>query len=425
MTEDLLHHIWKFRLFDNKELVTQSGEPVEVLSPGIHNTNSGPDFFNARMRVAGTEWAGNVEIHINSSDWKRHNHQHDQAYDNVILHVVYNADEVIYRSDGTVIPAISLKDRVPLPVIEKYEGLRMSSDRIPCGEQSKKVSPLTRDAWLSRLAVERLERKSASITDKLKQSRNDWGEAFYRQLARNFGFKINSVPFEMVAASLPSLILAKHKSSLHQLEALLFGQAGMLEDYFADHYPRQLQNEYSFLRSKHKLAPIPAHLWKLMRLRPSNFPAVRLSQFAALVYRSSHLFSQVIEADSAGQLQKLFDVEASGYWDTHYTFDKTSPATKKRLGRSSIDNIIINTIVPFLFVYGKQAGDDRYVEKALKLLDETEGEQNAAIRAWERLGMPVNTAAQTQALLQLRSEYCERKRCLECSIGNKLLAMRE
>lgn len=425
MTEDLLHHIWKFRLFDHKELVTQSGEPVEVLSPGIHNTDSGPDFFNARMRVASTDWAGNVEIHVNASDWNRHRHQEDKAYDNIILHVVYNPDEVIYRSDGSVIPTLSLKERVPLQVIHKYEELRSRGSTIPCGEQAGRVSPVVRESWISRLIVERLERKSLAITNHLKQNRNDWSETFYRQLARNFGFKINSAPFELLAASLPAIVLAKHKSSLLQLEALLFGQAGMLEEHFEDSYPRQLQNEYAFLRSKHKLTPIPMHLWKMMRLRPSNFPAVRISQLAGLVYRSSHLFSKVIEAESARQLQELFDVAASEYWDTHYTFGKASAKKKKRLGSSSVENIIINTIVPFMFVYGKHINDERYVDKALKLLEDTKGESNSAIAAWRRIGMPVDNALQTQALLQLRSEYCTRKRCLECSIGNKLLSMKE
>lgn len=422
MTEDLLHHIWKFRLFDHKELVTQTGEPVEVLSPGVYNTDSGPDFFNARIQLAGTEWAGNVEIHINASDWKRHHHHDDKAYDNIILHVVYNDDEIIYRSDGRIIPAISLKERVSLQVLNRYEGLRTSRSRIPCGDQAAMVSAVVREAWLGRLMIERLERKSLAISDKLKQNRNNWSETFYRQLARNFGFKINSEPFELLAASLPAVLLAKHKSSLLQLEALLFGQAGMLEEYFEESYPRQLQNEYAFLRAKYKLTPIPAHLWKLMRLRPSNFPAVRISQFAALVHRSSHLFSKVTEAENAGQLQKLLNVEASEYWNTHYTFEKVSAHRVKRLGSSSVDNIIINTIAPFLFVYGKHINDERYTDKALKLLEETPGEANSIINAWSRIGMPVSNALQTQSLLQLRSEYCDRKRCLQCSIGSKLLS---
>lgn len=421
MTEELLHHVWKYRLFDHKELFTQSGEAVEVIVPGDHNTDSGPDFFNARVKVGGTEWAGNIEIHTRASDWKRHGHEQDKAYDNIVLHVVYENDEPLADAAGNIVPAIQLKGRIDELLMKKYSELRQGRDWIPCGSQVKEVSSITLVSWLERLLVERLERKALDIQSKLELNRNNWEESFYQQLARNFGFRINAGPFELLARSLPSTILAKHKSSLLQVEALLFGQAGLLEDHFTDGYARQLQNEYAFLQKKFKLVPVAAHLWKFMRLRPSNFPTIRIAQLAHLVYRSSHLFSSVMEAHTVEDIHKLFNVKASEYWEEHYVFDKRSPKRSKQLGKDAIDNIIINTIVPFLFVYGRKHDDERYEERALKLLECTEGESNGIITNWKKLGMNADTAWSTQALLQLRNEYCAKKRCLQCAIGNKLL----
>jgi len=319
------------------------------------------------------------------------------------------------------VQAIELKGRIDEALIWKYDELRQSRSWIPCGEQVKNINSITRLSWLERLVVERLARKAAAIEDILGLNRNNWEETFYQQLAHNFGFKINSAPFVMLARSLPSTTLAKHKSSLLQLEALIFGQAGLLDAHFNDSYPKQLQNEYAFLQKKFSLVPIASHLWKMMRLRPSNFPAIRLAQFAQLVHRSSHLLSKILESNSVEDIHSLFDVKASGYWEDHYTFDKASPKRTKSLGEGSVNNIIINTIAPFLFVYGKKNADERYCERALKLLESTQGESNAIIDKWEQLGMPVKTAWDTQALLQLKNEYCDKKRCLECAIGNKLL----
>jgi hypothetical protein len=421
MTEELLHHIWKFRLFDHKELFTQTGEVLEVLLPGEYNTNSGPDFFNARVRIGGTEWAGNIEIHTKASDWNKHGHQQDKAYENIVLHVVYENDDPVMGHDGKPVPAIVLKGRVDEELVKKYDLLKQNRGWIPCGEQVRQVPEITRNTWLERMVVERLLRKSASIEEGLRWNRNSWEETFYQQLARSFGFQVNAEPFMLLARSLPSLVLAKHKSSLLQIEALLFGQAGLLDQHFTDNYPRQLQNEYAFLQRKLGLVPIAPHLWKFMRMRPSNFPTIRIAQFAQLVHRSSHLFSKVIEADSAEQLQSLFEAKASGYWDTHYTFDKVSASREKYLGVDSVNNILINTVAPFLFVYGKQQDDERFSDRSLRLLQSIPGESNTIISNWEKLGMPVDTAWSTQALLQLKNEHCVNKRCLQCAIGNRLL----
>jgi hypothetical protein len=421
MNEEFLHYIWKFKLFDQLNLKTLSGEAVEIVKAGTHNTDAGPDFFNAQLKIDSTLWAGNVEIHINSSDWERHSHQNDKAYNNVVLHVVYNADKLVYRTSGEPIPTIELKDRIEEKILNNYQKFKTSNDWIPCEKQVTAVPSLIINSTLDRLLLERLERKSISITQSLELNNNNWEETFYQHLARNFGFKTNAEPFELLAKSLPVLYLGKHKSSLLQIEALLFGQAGLLDAHYKDKYLQTLQNEYVFLKHKLKLQPIDGHLWKFLRLRPLNFPTIRIAQFANLVFHSSHLFSKLIETAEYKNLKTLLDVNVSEYWLTHYTFDKTSVSKKKHLGEEALNNIIINTVVPFLFVYGKYKNEEKYVDRALLFLEKTPGESNAIIDKWKFLKLPVKTAHSTQALLQLKNEHCNHKRCLNCSIGNYLL----
>lgn len=421
MTEEFLHHVWKFRLFDQIDLKTIQGESIEIEKTGSHNFDSGPDFFNAKVKIADTLWAGNVEIHTQASDWLKHDHQSDEAYQNVILHVVYQSDKVIKRSSGEVIPVLELKDRIPLALLNKYKYFKSSKDSIACALQLKEVSQITIHATIDRLLLERLERKSIAILNSLALNHNNWEETFYQQIARNFGFKVNAEPFELLAKSLPSLVLAKHKNSLLQIEALLFGQAGMLETHMNDKYSLSLQNEYVFLKNKFKLTPIDEHLWKYMRLRPVNFPSVRIAQFAQLVYHSSHLFSKIIEAERIEELKQYFQVAVSPYWDEHYQFGVSSVKRKKQLGLDSINTILINTVIPFLFIYGKQKKDDKYVDKALFFLEQLDGDKNSIIDRWNDLGLPVKNAYSTQALLQLKNEYCYFKKCLNCNIGNYLI----
>lgn len=421
MTEEFLHHIWKFRLFNQLNLQTTTGETIEIVKVGNHNFDAGPDFFNAQLRVGNTLWAGNVEIHINASDWKKHLHQHDKAYDNIIMHVVYNADEFIYRASGEAIPTIELKERIEKKIYQNYLNFKSSGDWISCEKQIASVPQIIINSTLDRLLLERLERKSTSIIDSLKLNNNNWEETFYQHLARNFGFKTNSEPFELLAKSLPSIFLAKHKNSLLQIEALLFGQAGLLDDHLEDKYLQALQNEYVFLKQKLKLHSIDVHLWKFLRLRPVNFPTIRIAQFANLVFNSTHLFSKIIETEKCEDLKKLMKVDVSDYWHTHYVFDKISTSAKKHLGDDSINNIIINTVVPFLFVYGKQKDEVKYIERALHFLEQMTGENNSIIKKWNALKMPVKTAYSTQALLQLKNEYCNYKKCLSCNIGSYLL----
>ncbi len=421
MTEEFLHHIWKFRLFNQLNLESTAGETIEIVKVGNHNFDAGPDFFNAQLKIGNTLWAGNVEIHVNASDWKKHLHQQDKAYDNIILHIVHNADELIYRASGKLMPTIELKDKFDKKIYQNYLNFKSNSDWIPCEKLIHTVPQLLINSTLDRLLLERLERKSIFITDSLKINNNNWEETFYQLLARNFGFKTNSEPFELLAKSLPSIFLAKHKNSLLQIEAMLFGQSGLLNEHLEDKYLQTLQNEYIFLKQKLKLQPIDAHLWKFLRLRPVNFPTIRIAQFANLIYNSTHLFSKIIETEKCNDLQTLMNVDVSDYWQSHYVFDKASPLKTRHLGEESVNNIIINTVVPFLFVYGKQHGEVKYVDRALQFSEQTTGENNAIINKWNTLGLPVKTAYSTQSLLQLKNEYCNQKKCLSCAIGNYLL----
>jgi hypothetical protein len=304
---------------------------------------------------------------------------------------------------------------------QNYLNFKSSSDWIPCEKQIAVVPQLIINSTIDRLLLERLERKSRSISDSLLINNNNWEETFYQHLARNFGFKTNAEPFELLAKSLSSLVLAKHKSSLLQIEAMLFGQAGFLNEHLEDKYPQQLQNEYIFLKQKFKLHSIDRHLWKFLRLRPVNFPTVRIAQFANLIFNSTHLFSKIIETEKCDDLKRLMNVDVSEYWKTHYVFDNSSLLNTKHLGEDAVNNIIINTVVPFLFVYGKQKGEEKYVDRALNFLEQTKGESNSIIGKWKTLKMPVKTAYSTQGLLQLKNEYCDHKKCLSCSIGNYLL----
>jgi hypothetical protein len=421
MTEEFLHHIWKFKLFDQMQLTTTDNEPVEILKAGDHNFDSGPDFFNAKIKIGNTLWAGNVEVHINASDWKKHKHQNDNAYDNIILHVVNNADEHLNRKSGEKIPTIEIKNRIDRKLLHNYLRFKAGHSWIPCEKQIPEVPSLIIQSAIDKHVIERLERKSLSVLSSLNLNHNNWEETFYQLLARNFGFKTNAEPFELLAKSLPSMIPAKHKNSLFQLEALLYGQAGMLEKHFEDKYPLSLQNEYVFLKQKYRLSSIDNHLWKFLRLRPVNFPTVRISQFASLIFNSTHLFSKIVETDRPEDLKKLLDISVSEYWETHYMFDKKTPLKSKNLGADGINNIIINTVVPFLFVYGKQKGDEKYITRALNFLEHTEGENNSVISQWKKLKLPVDTSYSTQGLLQLKNEYCSQKKCLKCNIGNYLI----
>lgn len=417
MKESILHYVWQFRLFSLQDLKTTDGQTVEVVDVGKPNTDAGPDFFNAKLKIDGTLWAGNIEIHNLSSDWIRHQHETDKAYDNVILHIVNKADIPVFRTNREPIPQLELI--VPEHIRRNYNELLAAKKWIPCEDKISEVTPILMSSWKNALLVERLQRKASDIKILLEQSNNHWEEAFYISLARSFGFGTNRQAFEQTAKSLSLNILAKHKDNLFQLEALLLGQAGFLEESGKDDYQENLQQEYRFLQTKYRLNPIDGSQWKLLRLRPDNLPHVRLAQFASLIHRSSKLFSKIIETDNIKTLRELFDAAVSDYWKSHYLFGVESPLSKKKIGKNSVDILIINTVVPFLFTHAELKGEE--TEFSLKLLEQLPAEKNAIINKWTQLGIPCENAFDSQALLQLKKNYCEEKKCLSCRIGHKVL----
>lgn len=421
-TEDFLHYIWKYRLFRHQSLMTTSGIAVEILQTGQHNHNAGPDFENSRIRIGDTMWAGNTEIHLRSSDWEKHHHQSDKAYNNVILHVVYVCDQEVFRENGSLIPQLCLADLIPETVIENYQNLMVGLNWIPCEKHLSHLDPFHVESWLSRVLIERLQQKSEKLTEVLMEFKGSWDDSFYVVLARNFGFKTNALPFELLARSLPQQILAKHKNNSLQIEALIFGQAGFLEQKFTDQYPRELKKEYRFLRTKYSLQPLDHFTWKYMRLRPHNFPCIRLAQFAALILKSNHLFSRVLEHKSATAITAMFtDLPINPYWDNHYRFDNLSGNSVKQIGNQSINNILINTVSVALFAYGRHVANQNRVTRAIELLENIPAENNNLISRFSKIGFKPLNAEHTQALIQLKQAYCDAKKCLHCGIGIKLL----
>jgi Protein of unknown function (DUF2851) len=424
MHENFLHYLWRTRRFDTQNLVTTEGDTLEVLEFGEYNTNAGPDFLNARVRIADVTWAGNIEMHLKSSDWLQHGHQHDDAYKNVVLHVVLDADMPIFiKNNGHTegVKCLELRHRVPEGIVKKYWALLNSEHWIPCQHHFFEVSDLVKMAFLERLLIERLDRKTAEIALTLERNKNDWEETFYQFVARYFGVKVNAEPMEWLARTLPNIILSKHKNQLFQVEALLFGQAGLLENEFQDDYPKALKKEYQFLKHKHNLKPIATVAWKFSRLRPANFPTIRLAQLARLIHQSSNLFSKVIDIQYITDIEKLFNVEVSDYWLTHYVLDTPSVLRTKRLGKETIELIIINVIVPFLFYYGKYRQEEKYIHRAFEFLRQIKPENNTITEGWHALGVPLESAHRTQSLIHLKNEYCDKKRCLECAIGNSVM----
>lgn len=420
MTEAFLHYLWKHRLFDMNRLVADDGTKVEVVKPGEHNHGSGPDFFNAQLRLDGLAWAGNVEIHIRSSDWHRHRHHLDPVYDSCILHVVYENDSPTLRMNGTKIPTIHINDRYPKYLMDNYLKLVSAHGWVSCDRRLPEMDPQTIHLQLEKMISERLKQRAGQVIISLKGLKNDWEECFFQLLAKNFGFHDNALPFEMLARSLPLKILKREKG-LENAEALLFGQAGLLEKEINDPYHHQLHKLYLFYQTKYALKPIPGTSWKFMRLRPVNFPTIRIAQFADLMTRSNELFSKIIEADSMDTLLELIDCTASAFWNTHFHFNTPAESHVKKMGRSSLHSILINTIFPVLIAWGEYSGDHKMFEKVVEWMSHLPAEENTFIRQWHSVGVKARSAADSQALLQLKMNYCSEKKCLSCAIGNKLI----
>jgi len=420
MREDFLHFLWKYKLFQSDSLFTEEGESIQIVNPGRHNTNAGPDFFDARIRIGDTLWAGNIEIHQRASDWNKHGHQNDPVYRNTILHVVSLSDIQVFNDLGSCVPVLVI--RWPHWIEDNYEMLIKSQDWIGCASLLYQVDPFRIKFFLNGIVIERLKQKIEAISKVLTETKDDWGETFYCMLARNFGLKENALPFEMVARSLPQSVLARHHDSLFQTEALLFGQAGLLgEELFGDEYYLELRKEYRFLAVKYGLKPIEGHLWKFMRMHPGNFPTIRLAQFAMLIHHSKGLFSAVIEANNLEDLQQLFMVKASDYWDSHYSFNKPSVNRKKVFGDQIFSLIVINVVVPFYFLYGESQNKLFLKDRALVILEQMPAENNSAISRWAGAGIIAANALESQALLHLQRNYCEPRKCLDCTIGHKII----
>lgn len=420
MKEEFISFLWKFSYYNKASLNTTDGEPIKVINPGEENTDAGPDFFNSKIKIGDTTWVGNVEIHTKSSDWIKHNHQNDKAYDSVILHVVLNDDLSIRRESGEKIPTVILQ--YDFAFENKYLKLMKNKQWIACENYLQGINKFQVHFWLAKVGIERLHEKSESIYKILISNNYDWEEGLYISIAGSLGMKINTDPFIMLLKSIPHITLLKYKNNLFQLEAILFGQAGFLDDsLFGDEYFEKLKKEYNYLRKKHKLRPIMFYLWKFLRLRPSNFPGIRIAQLSVLIYTSSSLFSKIIGIDDLSSIKSLFNVKASEYWDTHYVFNKPSRKKIKQLGSNSIDLIIINTVIPYIFVFGNEKGLEHLKERAIRFLEEMKPEKNAIIKRWENYGIEIPNAFYSQALIYLKRNYCDKKECLKCKIGNEII----
>lgn len=421
MQEDVLHYIWKHKAFDSALLKTTKGEDIDIVQLGQHNDNAGPDFFNAQLRISGQLWAGNVEIHIKSSDWYVHHHEMDKAYDNVILHVVWEHDTEIYRKDNSEIPTLELKDYVDKSLMDNYQRLMLSRSYINCEMHFPEVDQFLLNNWLDRLYIERLERKSEVIQQLLKASNNDWEAVLFKMLLKNFGLKINGDAFLSLANSIDFSVVRKLQNNVLDLEALLFGQSNLLTDTnIMDNYYIDLRHRYGYLKQKYNLNSDGVLPIKFFRLRPPNFPTVRLSQFANLYSLEQNLFSKVMDLKTVDGFYKFFNKGVTGFWMTHYTFGKTSKVSKKLMTKSFIDLLIINTLIPLKFSYAKTFGKS-IEEDVFKLVRAIKIENNSVVSKFMELKPMEKNALTSQAILQLKQNYCENNKCLQCAVGNSLI----
>jgi hypothetical protein len=425
MKEEFLHWLWKYSLYDQENLFDNEKNKILVLDPGEYNRDSGPDFFNARILIAGTVWAGNVEIHTKSSHFDNHGHQNDPAFNNVILHIVSEFDKPVFNAKGEEL--LTAEISFDSSLYEKYISLVNNPYIIACQDDIRKIDKILVNHWLSSLVIERFQAKSDLILKIFSQTGNDWEESFYRILTRYFGFRVNTEPFEMLAAALPFRIIRKHTDNIFQIEALLFGTAGLLEtglfkEAISDEYYRSLIKEYAILSAKYSLQPLHGWLWKFARLRPANFPTIRLSQLAAMLSVAGGLFSRVLEATDVNQIKELFEVAASPYWDDHFVFGKKSRNIKKNTGSLAGDILLINAVIPMIFVYGQSRDCQNRSERALSFLENIGPEDNIITSEWREAGILAESAFYSQALIQLRNEYCKKRKCLDCRIGNRIIS---
>ena len=420
MDEHFLHYIWKHQKFTSKALTLTNGQPLAVFSQGFHNHDSGPDFEEGRVKIGEIEWAGSIEIHIRSSDWLKHFHEKDQAYNNVILHVVWSHDKEIYI-EGNSLPTLELKNVVDLSILDKCQQHTTSSEKIACASQIKNAPQITYTSMLDRVAVERLEIKGDSILETLGIQSGDWESTTYQTLAHNFGFSTNKLAFDKLVHRLPFDVLKKNLREQKKTEALIFGQAGFLNEP-AEEYQKALKEEFDFLRSKFKLSdPVHQSEWKLGRMRPANFPTVRLAQFATLLHRNPGLFSSIVAIENPKEIIQALTIKHTTYWQSHYDFGKQRKKPSEGPGTISLHNLIINSVAPILAAYSKYVGELLYMDRAIALLEAIKPEENRHTKEWNRLNMRGQSAFQSQAQIQLLTNYCEKRKCLDCNIGVYLL----
>lgn len=416
--EQLLHYVWKHKLFPLKPLRTTDGMEVEVIDPGLWNNNAGPDFFNAKIKIDGVLWVGNIEIHIKASDWKLHHHDTNSDYDNVVLHIASDIDYEPCRPNGEKIPQMEL--HYPTYLVDNYNELIRTSHYPACYKLIPTLSKLLMHSWLNTLQIERFEEKTERIDKLMKKYNNNWEDVFFITLARNFGFGTNSDAFELWAQTIPLRAVDKHRDNLFQIEAIFFGQAGLLDEAY-DEYTDKLLKEYTYLKHKFGFTTSNNCRWKLLRMRPGNFPHVRIAQLAKMYHTSQGLLSRILEAETIENLRPMFETDTSEYWITHYTFGEVSTPIKKNLSKSSANLLIINTVIPFLYAYGKHRGINRLTARASEMLETLKPENNYITRMWKECGLEAAHAGDSQALIQLKKNYCDPKKCLYCRIGFEYL----
>lgn len=431
--EQLLHYCWKHKLFPLEGLQTTDGQPVEVIDPGLHNLNAGSDFFNAKVKIDGTLWVGNVEIHDKSSDWFAHGHEKDPHYNNTILHVAGLIDCNVRTQSGITPPQVQLS--VPDQVRRNYDDLIKTDTYPPCYKIIPSLSRLTVHSWMSALEAERLERKTKDIRWRAEHCDGSWESAYFVTMARNYGFGINSEPMEQWAFAMPLTVVAHHRDDLFQIEALFMGQAGLLnpesiperhrDAAIADDYFQKMRREYQFLAHKYSLSPIDHRLWRFLRLRPQNFPHIRISQLANLYYQNKTDLSRLAEAETLDAAKEMLATQVTPYWQTHYAFGCESAKNEKHLSASSVNLLLINTVVPMLFAYGRHRQDDKLCDRAFDFLESLRAEDNTIVRTWREVGLTVDNAGDSQALIQLKKVYCDRRDCLRCRIGYEYLKSRK
>ena len=428
--EQLLHYVWKHRLWPLRELETTDGRLVEVVDPGLYNRrNAGPDFFNAKVKINGTLWVGNIEIHDRASDWYQHGHNHDAAYDNVILHVVGAADTDVQNSRNEFLPQMILE--VPSYVKEHYEELLHTDHYPPCYKIIPNMTRLMVHSWMAALQTERLEQKTEAIRQRAERENGSWEDAYFVTLARNYGFGINGEAFEQWAYNVPLSAVGKHRDDLFQIEAIFMGQAGLLDlqaipdryqaDALNEGYFTRLRNEYLYLAHKFSMKPMDPTIWRFLRLRPQNFPHIRISQLAQLYYDRKSGLSSLLECESVEAVQQLLSTHVTPYWETHYVFGSESTKCAKTLSKSSLNLLTINTAVPMLFAVGRHRQKEIYCDRAFDFLEQLKAENNHIVRMWRECGLEAQSAGDSQALIQLKRQYCERRDCLRCRFGYEYL----